>query len=471
MLTVSHAPRLAAIRLTLVVIAGLPLGSRGSSEQRAESYYESGMKLLFEHSNEKAAVEFRNAVKLKRDLLPAWRGLAQAEEASRQSEGLVPVLQTILELDPNDEVTRFKLAKLLLIGGALDQSLKLVSEAGEPNNKRSDLLAFEAIIFYKLKDNGAALRQAALKIDPENVDAFLVVAADHLASNDPKGALEVLSNGALAPKKELVVQLYKIKIYEQLKDYPQVKSLLIGLTEPYQQQVAFRYLLALARYDYDQGKSDESFRLLEMLGNTGSSAQAVTAKIMLAELNLRSQNADAAEKIVDYILTLEEHNVHALNLRASIRLNRGQFEAAISDLQEAARGEPLSAKIALMLAIAYERSGSIELADEQFAYVTRASNFNADVSLYYVTFLRRRGRIDRASDVLSELANRWPDNIRVLATWAELKLSRQDWAGAGEIAQKIKRIGNAENVANLILGAALSVERKYDASLRHFRRP
>jgi predicted Zn-dependent protease len=227
----------------------------------------------------------------------------------------------------------------------------------------------------------------------------------------------------------------------------------------------------LARFDYDQGKSDESFRLLEMLGNAGSSAQAVTAKIMLAELNLRSQNADAAEKIVDYILTLEKRNVHALNLRASIRLNRGQFDAAISDLQEAARGEPFSAKIALMLAIAYERSGSIELADEQFAYVTRASNINADVGLYYVAFLRRRGRIDRASDVLSELAKRWPDNIRVLATWAELKLSRQDWAGAEEIAQKIKRVGNAENVANLILGAALSGERKYDASLRHFRRP
>ena len=434
-----------------------PLGNRAAAVARAaaamrrlvaillesaQSYYESGMKLLSDHSNEKAAVEFRNAVKLKRDLLPAWRGLAQAEEATRHWEGLVPALRTILELDPNDEATRFKLARLLLIGGAVDQSLKLVSEASVLDTKNANLLALKAIIFNKLKDNDAAIREAhaALKIEPENVDALIVLVANRLANNDPKGALQLLSSGSLAQKKDLAVQLLKIKIYEQLKDYQQLKSLFISITDPHGKDVAFRYQLELAQFDYDQGKFDDSFRLLEMLGGTVSPAQAVMVKIMLAELNLRLQNTDVAEKIVDSVLTINERNVDALKLRASIRLNQGEFDAAISDLQEALKGQPFSANLVLMLAIAYERSGSIELADKQFAYVTRASNFNADVGLSYAAFLRRHGRIDRASDVLTQLANRWPNNIQVLATLAELKLSRQDWAGAQEIAQTIKRI-------------------------------
>ena len=93
----------------------------------------------------------------------------------------------------------------------------------------------------------------------------------------------------------------------------------------------------------------------------------------------------------------------------------------------------------LLLASAYERSGAIDLADKELADAMRASKFNPTVGLDYVAFLRRRGGTDRAYDVLSELANRWPNNVQVLTAFAEAKLSRQDWAGAEQIAQVIKR--------------------------------
>ena len=95
----------------------------------------------------------------------------------------------------------------------------------------------------------------------------------------------------------------------------------------------------------------------------------------------------------------------------------------------------------LLLASAYERSGSIDLADKEFADALKASNFNPTVGLDYVAFLRRRGSADHAYDVVNELANRWPDNVQVLAAFAELKLQRQDWNGAEQIAEKIKTPG------------------------------
>jgi len=531
------SPRTATIRLAFGAFIALQLAGCGSPEVRAQSYYESGMKLLAAQDNQRAAVEFRNAVRLKKDLLPAWRGLAQTEEAAHHWEGLAGVLRTILDLDPKDEATRLKLARLLLAGGAADRSLKLVNDASETDTNDADLLALKAVIFYKLKDNDSALREAraALKIEPDNVDALVVLAADRLANNDPNGALQLLSSDSRAQKKNLGVELLKIKIYEQMKDYPRLEAQLRTLAELYPENAAFRkqlvnlymfqhrpedaekelravavadpkntqsgldlirflytvkgaaaareelnarinaggdifaYQLQLAELDFDQGKSDDSFKLLETLGNSASAANAVTAKIALAKLKLRQKNTDAAEKIVADILTNDQRNVDALKLRAFIRLNRDQFDAAIADLREALNDQPRSPDLMLMLATAYERSGSIELADKEFADALKASSFNANVGLDYVAFLRRRGGTDHAYDVLTELASRWPKNIRVLSALAEAKLTRRDWVGAQEIAEMIKRIGNAGGIADEILGMALSGEHKYDASIAAFQ--
>ena len=195
----------------------------------------------------------------------------------------------------------------------------------------------------------------------------------------------------------------------------------------------------------------------------------MTAKIMLAQLDIRQKNTDAAEKILNDVLSTDQRNVDALKLRASIRLDQGQIDAAIADLREALNDQPRSPDLMLMLASAYERSGSIDLADKQFADAMKASNFNPVVGLDYVAFLRRRNGADRAYDVLTELANRWPNNVQVLSALAEAKLSRQDWAGAQQIAEAIKRIGNTDVVSDQILGAALSGEHKYDASIAAFQ--
>ena len=110
--------RATKISAALAAVLALQLAGCGSPEVRAQRYYEDGVKLLAAHEDAKAAVEFRNALRLKNDLLPAWRGLAQTEEDTHHLEGLVPVLQAILDLDPKDEATRIKLAKLLVGGGA-----------------------------------------------------------------------------------------------------------------------------------------------------------------------------------------------------------------------------------------------------------------------------------------------------------------------------------------------------------------
>ena len=52
-----------AIPKTLLVLVALQLGGCSSPEERAQKYYENGVKLFSQHDNAKAAIELRNAVR------------------------------------------------------------------------------------------------------------------------------------------------------------------------------------------------------------------------------------------------------------------------------------------------------------------------------------------------------------------------------------------------------------------------
>ena len=193
--------------LALAIFVGVSLCACSSSEQRAQNHFENGQKLLAAHDNAKAAIEFKNAVQLKKDFLPAWRGLAQVDEADHRWGELVPVLRTIVGLDPKDAGSKVKLARLMLLRGATDEALKLVNGIDAADSNAS-VPALKAAILYKLKDTAGAeaQAQAALKIDPNNIDAMMVLAADRLQGGDAKSALQILDSVAASHGNDLGVR-------------------------------------------------------------------------------------------------------------------------------------------------------------------------------------------------------------------------------------------------------------------------
>ncbi len=351
------------IRFALLGLIALQVAACSSAADRAQSYYEHGVKLLAEHDNQKAAIEFRNAIKLKKDLLPAWRGLAQIEELDRHWQGLVPILRTIVELDPKDVETRLKLARLMLLGGATDEALKLVNGLDEAGNENASVLALKAAISYKLKDNASAVRQAqeALKIDPGSVDAMMVIAADRLANGDPKGALEVIDSSPVDHAKDLGVQLFKLRIFEQLGDLSQVEALLRKLTELYPKEVAFRK--QLIKFYIDQHRQDDAekevraiaaadpgnpeaqldlIRFLygvkgpavarqELVDRINAGGDVFPYQMALAEFDFAQGNLTDSFKLLEVLASNTSSPEHALAAKiklAEMNLNRKNIDAA-----------------------------------------------------------------------------------------------------------------------------------------------
>lgn len=521
------------IKLVLLLATALQVAACGSPEDRARGYLEHGLKLLAEHDNDKASIEFKNAIKIKKDMIDAWKGLAQIAEDKKQWPDLIATLKTIVQLDPKDVPDRVKLAKLLLLGGSIDDALKLVNEAYELDNKDVGVLTLKAAVLFKLDDHDGAAREAkaALAIDPRSAEAAVVLAANRMATGDAKGALQILDSDPVAHSNELGIDLFKLSIFEQTKDLKSAEIMLRKLSELYPKQVAFRRLLVktyldqnrpddaekevraivaanpddveaeldlvrllysikgpdaakqelaarisaggavfpfqLASADIDLAKGNfaDAIKLIEGLTTTGTADNRIAAQVKLAQIYVGQKNFDQADAVISDVLRKDHRNIGALRFRATIRMEHGQLEPAIADLREAINDQPQAADLLEELAVAYERNGTIELAEKQYADATRVSGFKPDVGLAYVAFLRRRGSIQRAEDVLVELNSRWPKNIDILSAMAEIKLTRQDWVGAQELGEKIRQLGNIRGVGDQILGAALAGRNKLDESI------
>lgn len=534
-------------RLALLTLAGLGffaaalfwISERGSPEDEARRYYEHGVKLAEHGDYARAIIELRNALRLKNNMLPAWRSLAQVEETTQRGNDLIRSLQSIVSLAPSDVDARIKLVKLLALGGRVHQALELINAANEADSRNAKILGLKAAILYKLNDKPGAVRQAqeALAVDPGNADALVVLANERMASGDLKGALEILEKDAAVNNADVGVQLLKLKIFEQLGELAKVELQLQELVRAHPKANAFRsqlikfyidrhqeneaenemramvaanptnpeaeldlvqflyaakgtaaarqelvgringggevfpYQIALADFDFSHGNfADAEQRIQDLISHARSAEQAVIAQIKLAEMDFKRGNIDAADAIISKSLGKDSRNAKALKVRGSIRISRGQLDLAIIDLQQALNDEPRSTELILLLALAYERSGSMGLAEKQYAEAVRISNSAPIVGLNYVNFLLRRGSTDRAEQFLTELSKRAPKNLDILSALAQVELTRGNWTRAQAIAESIRGTGVGGGIADRVLGAALIGQQKYDESIALFQK-
>jgi tetratricopeptide (TPR) repeat protein len=523
-------------RITLVFAVFLIAGC-SSPEEKAQRYYERGMELLSKQDYVKAGIEFKNAIQNKKDMVGAWRGLLEVEFHNKNVQGAVPILRTIVELDPKDVDSKLKLGHYLLVAGDVDQALDLANAASALDDRNPNALALKAAALLKLKDATGAKREAeaALNIDPANAEAAIVLAVERTIRGDTDGALMILDRPGITYKSEdeFAIQLVKLQIFEKTGDLKQQETLLRKLVDLYpferalqaslinlyvkqkryddgekelrafaaahssdasaglnvvrylhqfkgpaaarQELMArinaggpvFQYQLALTDLDLAEGKVADGVQRLENLVSTaGSPEDILAAQVKLAQVQFQQKQFDRAEELVSSILRKDGRNIDGLKLRASIRLQRGQLDVAIEDLRQALDDQPRANDLMVLLANAYERSGSMDLAEKQYADAAKTSGFDVGVSLNYVAFLRRRGNVERAEDIVTQLAQQRPNDVVVLSALADIRLARQNWIGAQQIAEKIRQIGDRQALSDQILAAALNGQGKYGDSIK-----
>lgn len=227
----------------------------------------------------------------------------------------------------------------------------------------------------------------------------------------------------------------------------------------------FPYQMALVEIAIAERQQADAARMLERLTTDAKSVdEKNTAKVKLAEVRAGLKDLPAAERLIAEVLDADRRNVGALRLRAAIRLDRGETDAAVADLREALNEQPKAAELLLLMAQAYERNGQTELADRQYTEAARATEFNSAVVLRYVAFLQRANNQARAEEMLIESARR-NQSIDILSSLAQVRLSRRNWAGALEIANALAGNEPTKALSEQIRAAALAGQNKPEESL------
>jgi len=396
--------------------------------------------------------------------LHALRALALLRTSD--SSGAVREAQRAFEIDPGNVDAVSLLASKKLSDGDADGALKLLASitVGPEDETRISLQKVQAYARKGDLPSAESLLRKVISLNPKE-PAFraqliqLLVAQRKLDEAETEFRARVEANpGDSKTGLDLVRFLNLVKGPDVARRELEARIKAGG--------DIFDYQMALVEIDVAQSKVDEATELLQTLASTASTPERkIAAQVKLAELYVGKANIAAAEPIISEIIAKDRRNTGALRLRAAINIDKGQIDSAVSDLREALNDQPKSSELLMLLAVAYERGGKNELADRQYADALKSSDLNPDVALRYVAFLQRRGDTARAENVLTEVSSRNPNNLQVLYSLGQIRLSRQNWAGALAIADKISRISDGRALADQIRASALAGQNKIDESI------
>ena len=383
----------------------------------------------------------------------------------RDDGGAVRTANRALQIDPGNTDATVILAAEQFKQSDFDGALKTLASITDARQNDLGILLLKVNIFNRKGDLAQveSLLRQLIALHPDQPGFRRELIKFYVAHKRPQDAEKELRAAVAANPTDVNVEGELVNFLASQNGLGAARAELVTRINAGGQ--VFPFQIALAKLDFAQGNVAESTKLLEDLIKTSSPSDAITARTTLAQMYMARNNVAAAEPLLSEILAADSRNIEALRLRAGIRVDRNQFDDAIADLRRALNDQPRSPALLVSLALAYERSGSVELADKSFADAMRASNFAPAFGLNYVAFLERRGLSEQAESVLVQLAGRNPNNAAVLSALARIKLARQDWVGAHQAADAIQNISGKSGIADQIHGAAFSGQNKFSDSV------
>ena len=246
------------LKYATIGMAALALVACGSAEDRAKTYYESGNSYLEQKDYTKAAIEFRNALKLKEDYADAWFGMSKIEENNQNWPRVVGNLSKVLEINPQHPQALENLAKFMLLAGDFPTALKHANAVYALMPDNPSIIALKAAVLLKLNDREGGLGEAkrALQIQPHNPDATILIAADLIEGNQLAPAQAMTDAAILANPGSLGLLLLRIRIAELGGNIADQETSIRAIIKAYPDRQEFKD--ALASFLIKQGRKEEA---------------------------------------------------------------------------------------------------------------------------------------------------------------------------------------------------------------------
>lgn len=445
-----------------LTIPVLLLAGCGSPEERAQTYYESGMALLAKQDDFAARRELVNALKYKNDKVEVWKALAGIDERTGIKH-LFLDLRRIVELDPNDLDARLKLARLMTAGGAAEAALRVLDAANLGDKSNAEFHAVRSLALLRTNDSAAALREAqrAFELDPANSDAISIIAAKKTADGDLDGALKLLSAIPEGSSNEARATLQKIEIFARKKDLSKAEELLRGLIARQPKEIVYQnQLIQLLIAQNKLAEAEKEFRARIAANSADSKFALDFVRFLIATKGPDAGRAELEERLkaggddFDYKFTLAE-----------LDIVQGKTDQAIQALQKLATATDKAERLAtvqLRLAQVYVTKGDTKAADALVEGILSKDRKNVGALRLRAARRLDTGQFDGAIADLREALNEQPKSTDLLTLIA----MAYERSGKGELADR--QYADALKLSNfnpeVVLRYVAFLQRKSDAA-------
>jgi tetratricopeptide (TPR) repeat protein len=450
------------VRRGLALLLGTFLAGCGSPEERAQSYYESGMAFIEKKDDLEARKELLKAVKYKSDKVEVWRALAGVDERTKSSS-LFMDLRRIVELDPNDLNARLRLARIMVGGGAAEPALRVVDAANVGDKPNAELHALRAIILLRTNDNAGAIREAqrAYEIDPANVDAISMLASKKVADGDLDGGLKLLDSVPAGSKDETRITLQMIDAYARKKDLAKAEELLRKLIAQNPQEVTYRaqllqFLIAQRKFV----EAEKEFRSRAEANPTDGKIGLDLVRFLAA-----TKGADAARTELEARIKAGGDDFDYQIALAELNLGQNRTADAVQALQKlagtaVAPDKKLAAQV--KLAEVYIAKNDKAAAEPLIADILSKDRRNAGALRLRAALSIDKGQFDSAISDLREALNDQPKSVELLSLMAVA----YERSGKAELADRQYADALKSSNANpdVVLRYVAFLQRKGDAA-------
>ena len=159
-------------KLLLIVLAVMAANCT-KPEDKIKNYLASGKALYQKGDYNKAKIEFKNVVQLDNKQSDAYYHLALIDEHNKNWQGMYGNLMQVTRLDPKNNEAHLKLARLSLLAGQMEETVKQADLILKNMPDNPDAMALKGAVLVKQNNYNEAMATAEqiLKNHPDHADA------------------------------------------------------------------------------------------------------------------------------------------------------------------------------------------------------------------------------------------------------------------------------------------------------------
>lgn len=324
-----------------------------------------------------------------------------------------------------------KLAELYIRSGELELALKESERALEPDPLNPQKLLLHAGILEALKRTEEAQKvyRQVIAAKPELTDAYVLLAALYVKSDQVDQALNVLQSLVKQAPADPLGLYYLSRALEIKGDLKKAES---TLQQAYEKNRANNEIaMDLVRLKLKNQKVDQARQICEEI--LERDPQNVLARRVVGQLLIGANQLDKALEHLKALETLEKDPAETRFKVALIQIQRQEYKEAVAELNLVLAQNPNHGQARYYLATVYAASGRLKEALEELLKVKPDNEMFAKSRMFAAFVARQNNDLSSAEKAVREALQSDPENKSMLSYLVLVLREKGDFSKAEKL--------------------------------------